>query len=63
VGSTAGTNQQWQPVSVGNGYYRFVARHSGKCLDVPGASINDGVQLQQWDCNGSGAQAFRLVQR
>ena len=30
-----GNNQQWQPVSEGGGYYHFVNRHSGKCLDVP----------------------------
>ena len=23
----------------------------------------NGVQLQLWDCNGTGAQAFRLVER
>ncbi len=63
VGSPAGTNQQWRPVDLGGGYFRFVARHSGKCLDVPGASTANGVQLQQWDCNGTGAQAFRLVRR
>ena len=33
-----GTNQQWMPVSLGNGAYKFVARNSYKCLDVPGAS-------------------------
>jgi hypothetical protein len=58
-----GTNQQWLPVSEGNGYYHLVARHSGRCLDVPGASGADSVQLQQWDCNGTGAQSFRLVQQ
>jgi hypothetical protein len=63
VGAAPGANQQWQPVSLGNGQYRLVARHSSKCLDVPGASLGDGVQLQQWDCNGSGAQTFRLVPR
>jgi hypothetical protein len=58
-----GANQLWQPVSVGNGYYRFVARNSGLCLEVPGASTANGVQLRQNTCNGSTAQAFRLVQR
>jgi beta-glucanase (GH16 family) len=61
VGSPAGSNQQWRPVALGNGNFRFVARHSGRCLDVPGASRANAVQLQQWDCNGTGAQAFRLV--
>ena len=26
--------------------------NSGKCLDVPGSSTGDGVQLQLWDCYG-----------
>ena len=58
-----GTNQQFQPVSLGNGFYKLVARHSGKCLDVPGASTANGVQLQQYTCNGTTAQAFKLVQQ
>ncbi len=61
IGGSGGTNQQWKPVSVGNGYFKFVARNSGRCLDVPGSSTVNGVRLQQWDCNGTGAQAFRLV--
>jgi Alpha-L-arabinofuranosidase B (ABFB) domain/Glycosyl hydrolases family 2, sugar binding domain/Ricin-type beta-trefoil lectin domain/Glycosyl hydrolases family 2/Glycosyl hydrolases family 2, TIM barrel domain len=56
-----GANQQWIAVSEGNGYYHFVARHDGKCLDVPGASTADSVQLQQYTCNGTGAQSFSLV--
>src|SRR5262249_3731310 len=26
------------------------ARHSGKCLDVPGGSRADGTRVQQWEC-------------
>lgn len=55
-----GANQQWLPVAEGNGNYRFVARHTGKCLDVPGATTNN-IQLQQWTCNGTAAQSFQLV--
>jgi len=55
-----GLNQQWQPVDEGGGYYHFVNRNSGKCLDVPGASTADAVQLVQYACNGTGAQSFRL---
>ncbi|MEH0982428.1 ThuA domain-containing protein [Micromonospora sp. CPCC 205556] len=58
-----GGNQQWQPVPEGNGYYRLVNRLSGKCLDVPGASTADGVQLVQYTCNGTAAQSFRLQAR
>jgi hypothetical protein len=47
---------------LGNGIWRFLARNSNRCLDVPSASIANGVQLQQYDCNGAGAQSFRLVQ-
>jgi hypothetical protein len=56
-----GQNQQWMPVSVGNGFYKFVGVASGRCLDVPAASIANGVQLDIYDCNGTGAQSFELV--
>jgi hypothetical protein len=58
-----GTNQQWQPVLLGNGYYKMVGRGSGRCLDVPGASTTNGVQLQIYDCNGTAAQAWKLTQQ
>ena len=58
-----GNNQQWQPVSLGGGNFRFVARHSGKCLDIPNSSTTNGVQLQQWTCNGGANQSFRLSQQ
>ncbi|WP_369243155.1 RICIN domain-containing protein [Streptomyces sp. R21] len=55
---SGGSNQQWQAVAESGGTYRFVNRNSGKCLDVPGASTADSVQLQQYTCNGSQAQSF-----
>ena len=58
-----GTNQQWMPVPLGNGAYKFVARNSGKCLDVPEGSSAVLTVLQQYDCNGGGAQSFSLQQR
>jgi glucosylceramidase len=58
-----GTNQQWMPVALGDGTYRFVARNSGLCLDVPSASTANGVQLQQYTCNGTAAQSFVLSQQ
>ncbi|MEU8385402.1 RICIN domain-containing protein [Streptosporangium sp. NPDC048865] len=57
---SGGNNQQWQAVEEPGGFYHFVNRHSGKCLDVPGASIGDSVQLQQYTCNGTAAQSFSL---
>ncbi|GAA4203275.1 RICIN domain-containing protein [Streptosporangium oxazolinicum] len=57
---SGGNNQQWQAVEEPGGFYHFVNRHSGKCLDVPGASIGDSVQFQQYTCNGTTAQSFSL---
>jgi hypothetical protein len=57
----AGSNQEWQLVPAANGYFRLVALHSGKCLDVPAANTANGVVLQQWACNGNAQQQFKLV--
>jgi len=57
------TNQQWMPVSLGNGAYKFVARNSSKCLDVPDASSAVSIRLQQYYCNGTGAQSYTLRPR
>ncbi|MEU9014629.1 RICIN domain-containing protein [Streptomyces sp. NPDC048479] len=32
----------------------------GKCLDVPGASTTDGVQLVIWTCQGGANQRWFL---
>jgi hypothetical protein len=57
---SGGLNQQWQPVAEADGSYHFVNRNSGKCLDVPAASMQDSVQLVQYTCNGTAAQSFRV---
>jgi hypothetical protein len=57
------TNQQWMPVALGDGAYKFVARNSQKCLDVPDASSAPLLQLQQYTCNGTGAQSYTLHQQ
>ncbi|PIB04321.1 RICIN domain-containing protein, partial [Streptomyces sp. HG99] len=49
------------PVEEAGGTYHFVNRHSGKCLDVPGASTADGARMQQYTCNGTTAQSFTLT--
>lgn len=56
-------HQQWKAVDAGNGAFKFVNRASGRCLDVPSASKDNGVQFQIYDCNNSTAQAFKLVER
>ena len=47
------SNRQWKAVLLrtdgnGNGVYKFIAQNSGLCLDTPGASKSDGVQLDQF---------------
>ncbi|CAL9593509.1 RICIN domain-containing protein [Streptomyces sp. enrichment culture] len=39
-------------------YETLVARHSGKCADVPDQSLWEGVALTQYTCNGGGNQKF-----
>jgi hypothetical protein len=55
------TNEEFEPVSLGGGYYEFIGEGSGLCLDVPGNSAASGVQLEIYTCNNTTAQAFKLV--
>jgi hypothetical protein len=57
------TNEEWMPVSLGNGAYKFIARNSSLCLDVPGASSTNALQLEQYSCNGTDAQSWILKQQ
>jgi Ricin-type beta-trefoil lectin domain-like/Carbohydrate binding module (family 6) len=54
-------NEEWEAVPLGNGYYNFVGQGSGLCLDTPSASTANGVQLNIYTCNGTAAQAWKLV--
>ncbi len=38
----------------------IVVLHSGKCLDVAAGGTANGTNIQQWHCNGTGAQMFRF---
>lgn len=38
-------------------------QHSNKCLDVAGGATVKGTNIQQWNCNGSNAQRYRLESR
>ena len=42
------------------GLYQLVASHSQKCLDVPQWSLNDGMPVVQWACNGGDNQTWSL---
>jgi hypothetical protein len=39
---------------------KLTAGHSGKCVDVASSGTANGTVVQQWGCNGTNAQAFRL---
>ncbi|NEA58269.1 alpha-L-arabinofuranosidase [Streptomyces sp. SID13666] len=55
------TQQQWQFVDSGGGYYRIKSRLSGKVLDVYNRSTANGGSIVQWtDLNGTNQQ-WRLA--
>lgn len=58
------TNQRWTPVQQvtvgGVTYYALVAEHSGKCLDVAGASTANNANVQQFTCNGGDNQKWSI---
>jgi hypothetical protein len=52
-----GSQQQWQFVDSGGGFYRLKSRLSGKVLDVSNRSTADGAAVVQWsDANGTNQQ-------
>ena len=58
----AASNEQWMPVSLGNGTYKLVVKSNADCLDVPDASKSNAIQLDAYTCNGTAAQSYQLVQ-
>ena len=46
---------------VNGGTYKLLARHSGKALDVVGASTDLGANVRQWEDNGTGAQQWIIT--
>jgi len=54
-----GDNQMFRLEASGSGY-RLKPRHAYMCMDVAGSSTSDGALLQQYSCNGSNAQVFKL---
>jgi chitinase len=49
-----------QPGALADGTYTIASAFSGKCVDIAGASTANGAQVQQYQCNGTGAQTFAL---
>ena len=48
------------PGALADGTYTIASAFSGKCVDIAAASTANGAQVQQYQCNGTGAQAFAL---
>ncbi len=42
-------------------YYEIVARHSGKCLDVEGESMDSGARVIQFGCGGWANQQWQVI--
>jgi len=53
-----GNNQKWTIAPTSGGYYSVRAVHSGKALDVAGASTADGANVQQWTYGGGNNQQW-----
>lgn len=47
--------------TVPEGDYVLQAVHSGKCVDVQFSGTANGTRVQQWTCNGTGAQRFHFT--
>ena len=56
VGSTG------QKVVASGDIYNFGAlANPGSCMDAQGGGTGDGTQIQEWPCNGTGAQSYELL--
>ncbi|WP_307867810.1 ricin-type beta-trefoil lectin domain protein [Umezawaea beigongshangensis] len=45
----------------GSGGGGRIIGYGGRCVDVPDSNASEGVQLQIWDCNGTGAQNWTFA--
>ncbi len=58
----AGDNlEQWYFQYAGDSYYYIISRHSGLCLEVPGSSTSDNVEVKQSVIKGGENQLWRLL--
>ncbi|WP_426570278.1 non-reducing end alpha-L-arabinofuranosidase family hydrolase [Streptomyces canus] len=55
------SQQQWQFVDSGGGYYRIKSRHSGKVLDLYNWSTANGGSIVQWADLNATNQQWRLA--
>ena len=56
-----GAHQQFIAYDRGNGYYQFVARNSGRVLEMPNGTTSSGAQVQIWDNNSQICSWWQLA--
>ena len=49
-----------QAVTAGDIFNFGAIAHPNSCMDAQSGGSADGTQIQEWTCNGSGAQSYRL---
>src|ERR1700744_2510615 len=47
--------------ALADGTYTITSAFSGKCVDIAAASTANEAQVQQYQCNGTGAQKFAIT--
>ncbi len=63
VGATQSPTAQAAAVSWGYGNFVEIRTGNWMCVDVPNGSGANGERIQQWTCNGGGAQKFRYINK
>lgn len=56
------SSQRFEITYVGDGYYKIIAEHSDKSLDVEGGSSAAGANLQQRGWDGSDGQLWKIIE-
>ena len=52
----------WTLVYLENGFYKIKSKETNLCLDVSGASLDRGTNVQVWEENDSTAQEWSIIQ-
>lgn len=60
-GTNSTPNQLWYRSPSDDGHYRLKVLHSGKCLDIEGASRSSGARAQQYTCHHRHNQQFDIL--
>ena len=58
--ATDSVGKSTQGVASGGTYNLGALAHPGSCLDARSGGTTNGTQLQEWTCNGTGAQSYEL---